>query len=98
MRFATTKEMMDALLKCDLYSVESERYVFTYNDGGSICIYYIDKDEARKLAQMAHEDDEYWGAYLGTGGTVYDEPEWKLEELIAEDWIDTRDVYYEAFC
>ena len=92
MKFATTTEMMNELICHDLYSLESERYVFTYNDGGSICVYYIDKEEAIELETMARENDEYWGAFLGVGGRVYDEPEWKLEELIEDEWIHTSDV------
>ncbi len=95
MRFTTVEELKSALNKGDLYCERTSEYVFKYNEEGSICIYTISLDEAYKLEKMAREDGEYWGAYLGVGGCVYDdeEAEWKMEEMLPGEWEFTSDLF-----
>lgn len=56
----------------DLYSPSAGIYIFGYNDKGAVATYDISHDEAEDLIQKANEYDEYWGAFLGVGGTIYD--------------------------
>lgn len=56
----------------DLYSPSAGIYIFGYNDRGAVATYDISHDEAEELIQKANESDEYWGAFLGIGGTIYD--------------------------
>lgn len=59
----------------DFYNPDTETYVFAYNDCGSIAVYTgISPEEATKLAKEAEEADDYWGAFLGAGGSIYDDP------------------------
>ncbi len=76
MKFETGQEMLDYLLSGrDLYGEKSGCYFFAYNDRGAVCRYYIENDKAKELAKKAREDDSYWGAYLGVGGSIHDIPE-----------------------
>ena len=73
--FNSAEEMLDTIQSgTDLWSEELEVYVFVYNDCGSICYYSIDKEQAEELSREAEDADEYWGAFLGIGGNIYDDP------------------------
>lgn len=74
-KFSSANDMLEKIKVNDYYNYITEEYVFTYNDRDSIAVYNIDKDEAKKLSKQAKENDEYWGAFLGPGGYIYDEPE-----------------------
>ena len=87
----------------DLYNPVNETYMFQYNEDGAICCYSISEDHAAELAVKSIEDGEYWGAYLGTGGYIY-EAEKALEicsDFADENWINCReyaaDVLKEKF-
>lgn len=56
----------------DLYNVNTGAYVFCYSENGSMAVYYLSSEEAFDIACKA--EDEYWGAFLGAGGNVYDDP------------------------
>ena len=104
--FRNATEMMEALQNRDLYSPTLELYIFAYNDIGSICCYNISPSEAATLERKSREQQgEYWGAFLGPGGSIYDAPEHELfnpengisnlefcKNLFSEDWIYTTDV------
>ena len=106
MKFTTAQEMLEFIQDGnDLWSQSAETYVFVYNDAGSICIYSINKEKAKQLASDAKKYDEYWGAFLGIGGSIYDDPSYEdytedqmsnldlCEELyLIEDWVLTQDV------
>lgn len=102
MTFRTPSAMHYAIMSGkDLYSPELETYVFSYNDEGSICEYRIRPEEAYDLAQDAEMANEYWSAFLGLGGGIYDEysnqtPMDFCKEFYTFDWIETKDVidYY----
>lgn len=85
MKFTSEEELLDCIRTgVDLYSPSLELYMFLYNDAGAVCTYSIAHDHALELVQK----DEYWGAYLGPGGSIYDDPEGEFEnEWDADDWI-----------
>ena len=56
----------------DLYSKSLCLYVFVYNESGSVCVYGVDNETALDLEKKAKEHCEYWSAYLGLGGEIYD--------------------------
>ncbi len=105
MKFKSAEEMLKLIQSgVDLYSEKAEKYVFCYNEAGSLCCYTIDTDEAKELASQAVEHDEYWGAFLGVGGYIWDDPSYDgfdpdnhssnldlCEDLVEfDDWVDTR--------
>lgn len=106
MKFTTAQEMLEFIQDGnDLWSQSAETYVFVYNGAGSICIYSINKEKAKQLASDAKKYDEYWSAFLGIGGSIYDDPSYEdytedqmsnldlCEELyLIEDWVLTQDV------
>lgn len=108
MKFNSAEEMLDYIKdnnEChDLYSKKSEIYVFLYNDAGSIATYHITEKDAMELSDLANKNDDYWGAFLGPGGEIWDDPSYenysegettnldRCEELLEfDDWVDTRD-------
>lgn len=74
MEFKNGAEMYSAIESCDLYNEDKELYVFLYNDAGAVCVYDITKEMAAGLRQKSNEANEYWGAFLGVGGRIYDNP------------------------
>lgn len=75
MKFETSAKMLEFINdNHDLYSRQAETYIFNYNETGSVCIYSIDEEKAKELATKAKADGEYWAAFLGTGGHIYDDP------------------------
>lgn len=75
MKFKTPEQMLGYINdNHDLYSRKAETYIFVYNDAGSVCTYHISEEEAKELAIKAKTDGEYWGAFLGTGGEICDDP------------------------
>jgi hypothetical protein len=78
----------------DLYMPLLGMYVFHYNEDGAVCVYYnITMPKALELEQKSREDDgEYWGAYLGVGGYIYDNPLEFCNEYFSEKWIATNKI------
>lgn len=74
MTFKNGAELYDAVAETDLYNDEKCLYVFLYNDLGSICVYDIQNEEALNLEEKSKVNNEYWGAFLGAGGAIFDEP------------------------
>lgn len=76
LHFNSPEELEDMILSGnDLYNPVLEQYVFVYNDKDAIAVYSnIEIDYAKELQEKAEVDDEYWGAYLGAGGVIYDCP------------------------
>lgn len=72
--FANGQEMYDCLQHGDLYNEEQEMYVFLYNEDGAVCSYSISPEDAAVLEKKAYEANEYWGAFLGVGGYIHDDP------------------------
>lgn len=104
MRFKTPEQMLGYINdNHDLYSRKAETYIFNYNEAGSVCSYHIDEEKAKELSIKAKADGEYWGAFLGTGGEIWDDPSHECyrngqktnldrcaELLEYEDWILTE--------
>lgn len=76
MKFQTAEQMLEYITKGnDLYSRQAEIYIFNYNEAGSVCAYNIDQEEAKQLAELVNNSDEnYWGAFIGVGGQIWDDP------------------------
>ena len=101
MKFNSGKEMYDYLQNSgDLYCQEEEIYLFMYNEAGALCYYHVSPEEAKELSVKAREMEDYWGAFLGTGGCILDEeePEYSIkpsfdfcDEQFNKDWIPTSD-------
>ena len=103
--FSSGYDMLRQLDVCDLYSPSQEQYVFVYNDRGAICTYHIGLEDAKALEHMTREQDSYWGAYLGLGGWIWDDPDDPnnpprpgysnidyCKEMYSCDWINTCDI------
>ena len=102
--FTSAKEMLDTIQNgTDLYNPNLQIYVFVYNIAGSIAYYNIDINEASELARQSEESDEYWGAFLGRGGYIIDDPssefyepgdetnyQWWENVFKEKGWIDTN--------
>jgi len=79
MKFNSAQEIFDKIDSgIDLYFTESEIYIFTYAERGSIAYYYLDMNELLQLAQEVGPDD-YIGGALGPGGYIID-PDIKLAD------------------
>ena len=105
MKFETAEQMLEFINDGnDLYSPKAEIYVFGYNEAGSIATYDITEEEAMKLQNRVKSGDEdYWSAFLGVGGEIWDDPSHELfkkgqvsnlekcsQLLEHEDWILTK--------
>lgn len=103
--FSSPREMLEEIQAgTDLFCPDECLYVFLYSDDGAICSYRIGYWDALKLQDMAEEFDDYWGAFLGTGGSIYDDPSHDgfnpkyasnmdfCEEYYRCEWIDCEDV------
>lgn len=101
-KFESEQEMLDLIHNGrDLYCPELGLYCFEYNDRGAICSYDIDVYEAFDLMFAAFENNEYWAAFLGPGGEIWDSPDDEVfkpaegcsnvdfcHRYFRRDWID----------
>lgn len=96
MKFESANAMLDIIQSgMDLYNINTGEYVFSYSDKGAIVAYIIDEQYAKELSLTAVETDEYWGAYLGAGGSIYEdgaEVEWCKEHCNISGWKFTNDL------
>ncbi len=100
-RFASAKEMFEYLQDVgDLYSPDERIYVFNYSESGALAVYRICELRAKELSRDSKKADEYWGAFLGPGGSIYDVPGEQCgvdyamkfcEDWYKSEWYDTRD-------
>lgn len=99
-KFTSAEEMLDAVTEgIDLYNPNTGEFVFTYNEGGSICVYKLSPYQAFRIAKDASGRD-YWGAFLGFGGEIHDHagydgcPDAKnlnfCKDSYSERWIDAN--------
>lgn len=93
MKFYSEQELFDYLNENgDLYSPSLCTYLFLYNENGAICEYSIDSQEANELNHLSKANHESWSAFLGPGGSIYDDPEGYFEnDIEVDDWINTND-------
>lgn len=100
MIFKDSSAMLDTLKDgYDLYSPSLGKYLFVYNDAGSICYYDISVNEMYELITNALKINDYVGALLGPGGFICDDISYEYppavysnqdlcEELYqAQDWV-----------
>lgn len=100
-KFSSANDMLEKIKVNDYYNYITEEYAFIYNDRGSIAVYTVGKDEANRLSKQAKENDEYWGAFLGPGGYIYDEPEnseWCGSHFKEDGWITTINYQNAILC
>ncbi|MBR2401261.1 MAG: hypothetical protein IKB01_00640 [Lachnospiraceae bacterium] len=94
MKFQSEKEMYEYLCSGkDLYSKELGIYIFEYNDAHALCYYYLRPSEVVSLLKKREETNEYWGAYLGIGGYILDDPEYDDDEHRYNESEDVRALY-----
>lgn len=96
MKFESANAMLDIIQSgMDLYNINTGEYVFSYSDKGAIAAYIIDENYAKELSFKSVETDEYWGAYLGVGGSIYEdgaEVKWCEEHYNIGGWKFTNDL------
>lgn len=96
MKFNSANEMYELVREgFDLYNINTGNYVFVYSDKGSIAVYCFDLEYAKELSSKAVELNEYWGAFLGRGGYIYEngsELEWCKENYCLDGWRLTNDL------
>ena len=94
--FDSAKEMLDTLHKDkDLYCPDMGMFAFNYNLDGSIAYYYVQHEEAIELERLSRIDGSYWGAYMGPGGFIADDPSSQFYSPSRESNIDFCEEYYE---
>jgi len=77
LKFNNGTEMYNYLLKgSDLYSKSLGIYVFEYNDAHTLCYYHLNPYGVMEILKRKKETGEYWGAYLGIGGSILDDPDY----------------------
>ena len=91
--FTSAEEMLEKLQTTDMYNADTGEYVFLYSETGDICTYTLEEEEAKKLAQKTKEHHEYWGAFLGIGGRIWeaesgDNLEFCKTRFTDSHWID----------
>lgn len=76
MGFSSPEQMLNTILgDVDLYNKITGDYVFHYNNAGAIAVYNLTPEQAEELDKQSAENNEYWGAFLGIGGEIWDDPE-----------------------
>lgn len=87
-QFNSGMEMYECISKgMDLYSKSLNMYVFAYNDAGALCSYTLFPDEVKEILRRKKETNEYWGAYLGVGGSILEESDYDDDEYrYSEGW------------
>ncbi len=97
--FQSAKEFISALVDedKDLYNPLLNKYLFHYSEAGAVAQYFITPRNARNLARESALSGEYWGAFLGFGGSIYEgaDLEYLAEELYKEKgWMLCSDVKF----
>lgn len=85
----------------DLYNPLIQTYFFVYNAENAIATYKVSSNIAYDLAKQSEETGEYWGAFFGPGGQVYDEAEalelfGNILKSTPTAWYDTEDYTLES--
>jgi hypothetical protein len=93
MKFENGNEMYDYLIGRDLYSKSLGIYAFEYNDAHAICIYYLQPEEVAKLIEKSKGTENYWGAYLGWGGSILDDSDYDDDEHRYSSDENMRNLY-----
>lgn len=100
MKFNSAKDMLEFIQDGnDLWSESEGLYVFAYNEDGAVCTYSINITQAKELSLKAELYDDYWSAFLGWGGSIYDEPtNLELCESLytVDDWKLTSNIFKEV--
>lgn len=103
--FASADKMLAAInADKDFYNINTGDYVFNYNECGSIAVYILSLEKAAEIQEKAKADKQYWGAYLGPGGRIYDDLsrvedcnlttdnlEWCKEKFALPGWVEVTE-------
>lgn len=97
--FSSAEEMLKAIQDGkDFYNPYTGIYVFVYNDAGSIAYYSLDESEAEQLQKMSDENDgEYWGAFLGWGGWIVDDPSYEDFDPVRQTNLEWCEEVYSDY-
>lgn len=88
MKFNTWGEMYAYIVEGnDLYNPNLGIYVFEYNGFSALCRYDIDEDEAKELSQLSRDNGDYWAAFLGVGGKILDDMEYRNGDKVKGEEI-----------
>lgn len=81
--FKNSYEMLEAIKEgYDLYSPSLEKYIFVYNEAGSICYYDININEMFDLITKALEINDCVSALLGPGGFICDDISYERQPIV----------------
>ena len=69
----------------DLYSKSLGTYVFEYNDAHALCTYGLYPEDVEKLIKDSKEYKDYWGAFLGIGGYILDNPDYDEYRYVEDE-------------
>ena len=90
--FKNWREMYDALSNGkDLYNPIIGKYIFLYNENGSLCTYNLNQEEAINVAKEANGDT--WSSVLGTGGYILDTMTLSKEESLKPSYDFCKENY-----
>ena len=94
MKFNNGTEMYNYLCSGrDLYSKSLDTYVFEYNDAGALCTYGLYLEDVVKLIEDSKKYEEYWGAFLGLGGSILEDPDYDDDEHRYNEDETMRNLY-----
>lgn len=75
-KFESWQEMLAYLhTGRDIYNPMTELYCFEYNEAGAVCSYCVDIFEAFRLLEQAVMKHDFWSAFLGPNGDIWDAPD-----------------------
>lgn len=101
-------DMLHEIYDNDLYNIVTGEYVFQYNEKGAIAVYQLSEEEAVRLDELSSSNGEYWGAMLGPGGNIYDDPltcfedmgssgynnlDWCKDHCLNSSWVRVSDIH-----
>ena len=90
--FKNWREMYDALSNGkDLYNPIIGKYIFQYNENGSLCTDNLNQEEAINVAKEANGDT--WSSVLGTGGYILDTMTLNKEESLKPSYDFCKENY-----
>lgn len=98
-KFSSPNQMSCFLAEKDLYNIYTKQYLFLYNDEGHIAHYELDTEEALELSKEAKSTGDYWGAFLGPGGRIDENPlSGCLSDFLQEGWVIADGNTFKSGC
>lgn len=104
--FEDGEAMLCEIYNNDLYNLKTGEYVFQYNDKRAIAVYQLSEEAVIELDTTSSLNGEYWGAMLGPGGRIYDDPltcfennhgynnlDWCKDHYTNSGWVRVSDIH-----